>query len=405
MSSSGSETPSKPKQSAVTRTLRERREGVLQRTGVAEKNRRATEAPTATFYVLLVTVMFLVILGLIMVLSSSSVTSLHTGGSAWSLFLRQLLWAFFGTGAMWATYTFPYTMWRSKQWLYSVIIGSVGLNVVVALKGQIVNGAKAWLQLGPIRIQPSEFLKIAVVLYCADLLAKRHRYVAVKQKVWYPLLFALALSAGLCKLQSDYGSALIFIFIVLALMFIASVPRDQMFLTLGGIAVIGIGVLNTSTNAKRRYEAWRNLELNKGQWGYQVYQALLSIANGGAGGTGIGSGTSKWGYVPLAYSDFIFAVVAEELGTLGAFLVIGAYVVLVVFGLRTALRARDMYGAFLAGGISAWIGMQAFVNIGGVTNAIPMTGLTLPFMSYGGSSLLATMAAAGLLLNVARTMK
>lgn len=400
-----SESGSKSRESIVVRSLRERKEGVVKRTGVAEKNRRADSAPTATFYVLFVTVAFLVVLGLIMVLSSSSVTSLHTGGSAWSLFIKQLVWACLGGIAMWATYTFPYTMWRRKHWLWSVVGVSLALNAGAILKGQVVNGAKAWLQFGSISIQPSEFMKVALILLCADILARNHRYVAVKERVWVPLMAWLFITAGLCYLESDIGSAIIFFFIVLAIMFIASVPRDQMFMTLGISLVGAIFVLNTSSNAQRRWNTWRHLEVNKGRWGYQVYQALLSIANGGPGGTGIGSGTSKWGYVPYAYSDFIFAVVAEELGMAGAFMVIGAYITLVIFGLRTALRARDMYGAFIAGGITAWIGMQAFVNIGGVTNFIPMTGLTLPFMSYGGSSLMATMAAAGLLLNVARTMK
>ena len=151
--------------------------------------------------------------------------------------------------------------------------------------------------------------------------------------------------------------------------------------------------------------AFMDLEGTKEDGGYQVYQSLLSIANGGWSGTGIGSGTSKWGYVPLAYSDFIFSVVAEELGIFGSLMVIGGFLALVVFGLQVALSAPDTHGAFIAGGISAWFGVQALVNIGGVVGALPMTGLTLPFLSYGGSSLIASMAAAGLLLNVARAVK
>jgi cell division protein FtsW len=139
--------------------------------------------------------------------------------------------------------------------------------------------------------------------------------------------------------------------------------------------------------------------------GYQVYQALLSIANGGWQGSGAGSGTSKWGYVPLAHSDFIFAVVAEEMGLLGTVLVFGGFLSLIYFAIQVAYNASDTHGAFIAGGVAAWFGVQAFVNIGGVVGLIPMTGLTLPFLSYGGSSIVASMIAAGLLINVARYPK
>jgi cell division protein FtsW len=223
--------------------------------------------------------------------------------------------------------------------------------------------------------------------------------------VLYPLLIALGGTVGLCALQRDYGSAIIFAGIVVALMYMSSMPLRQVGATSAGIFVGGILVLNFTQRASERMLAFLNLEENKATSGYQVYQALLSIANGGWNGAGIGSGTSKWGYVPLAYSDFIFAVIAEELGILGTILVIGGFLLLVFFGIQIALSASDMHGAFIAGGISAWFGIQAVVNIGGVVGMMPMTGLTLPFLSYGGSSMIASLAAIGLLLNVARYAK
>jgi cell division protein FtsW len=156
---------------------------------------------------------------------------------------------------------------------------------------------------------------------------------------------------------------------------------------------------------RQRFVAFLNVEGNKGHWGYQVYQSMISIANGGMTGVGVGDGAGKWGYVPLAHTDFIFAIIAEELGFVGAISVIGLFFLFIVFGIQAALGARDAFGALLAGGVTAWFGVQAIVNIGGVTGAMPVTGLTLPFISYGGSSLLVTMAATGLLLNVARHMK
>ena len=155
----------------------------------------------------------------------------------------------------------------------------------------------------------------------------------------------------------------------------------------------------------QRWTAFWHLDETKAHVGYQVYQAMISIANGGISGVGVGEGAGKWDYVPLAHSDFIFAIIAEEFGVVGVFAVLGLFLGFVLFGIQAALGARDVFGALLAGGITSWFGVQAFINVGGVTATMPVTGLTLPFISYGGSSLLVSMAAAGLLLNVARNMK
>jgi cell division protein FtsW len=386
-------------------SLRQRREAMLARLGLDEKHRMPLAPPTQAFWAILsVTVVFTAV-GLIMVLSSSSVVSLHSGGSAWSLFARQCKWAMFGAIGMWGAYKVPYHTWRKTKWLMTFICVSVFLNGLVLLVGRDINGARAWLQYGNFRLQPSEFMKLAVVLFCADFLSKRHKYVAVRERVLQPMLVVLAVTAGLCVLQKDFGTALVFILIVLGLMTFAGIPWRQLGASTAGIGFLGVLVLMKASNASRRLFAFWNLSATKRLDGYQVYQSLLSIANGGVGGTGIGSGTSKWGYVPLAYSDFVFAVISEELGLVGSAAVIAGYGVLVFYGVRTALRARDMHGAFIAGGISAWFGFQTFINIGGIVGIIPMTGLTLPFMSYGGSSLMVTMIASGLLLNVARHMK
>ena len=386
-------------------SLKERRLETLRRTGVVDRHRVATEKPSVAFYWIFIIVSSFVMLGLVMVLSSSSVTNLHSGESAWGMFQRQLVWTGLGGIAMWAAFAFPYETWRKTFLLQSVVASVVILNVVVILRGAIVNGARAWLDMGPFRMQPSEFMKIAVVLFCANLLSHRHRSVQISSIVLWPMIVALGVSAGLCALQKDFGGSLIFGGIVLVMMIIAGLPKRQVFTTTIVLLVSGAFVLKFAGNASARMLAFMDLEGTKEDGGYQVYQSLLSIANGGWSGTGIGSGTSKWGYVPLAYSDFIFSVIAEELGIFGSLMVIGGFLALVVFGLQVALSAPDTHGAFIAGGISAWFGVQALVNVGGVVGALPMTGLTLPFLSYGGSSLIASMAAAGLLLNVARAVK
>jgi len=388
-------------------TLRERRLEVLRRTGGIDKgrNRLLLEKPTPAFWWILVIVASFILLGLVMVLSSSSVTSLHTGSSAWGMFSRQLIWVGAGAIAMWGMYRLPYENWKNFGLLWPTSIAVAGANLVVVAWGQVTNGAKAWLDIGPVRLQPSEFLKLATILFCANLLAKRHRSVAIPSVVMWPMIFVLLITAGLCGLQRDFGSATIFAGFVIAMMFMASLPWKQLLITSGIVFLVGLAVLQFAQRASERMLAFMNLEATKSDSGYQVYQALLSIANGGWGGTGIGAGTSKWGYVPLAYSDFIFSVIAEELGLFGTLMVLGGFLFLVLFGIQVALAASDMHGAFLAGGISAWFGVQAIVNIGGVVGVLPMTGLTLPFLSYGGSSMIASMAAVGLLLNVARYAK
>ncbi len=390
-----------------SQSLKDRRLSVLRRTGIADKqnSRLSLEKPPPAFYWILIIAASFVMLGLVMVLSSSSVTSLHSGSSAWSMFTKQLIWVGLGTVAGWVAYRQPYNVWKNDKLLGLFAGSTILMNLLVLAKGQLINGAKAWLDIGPFRFQPSEFMKIATILFCANLLSKRHRAVAIKDIVLYPLLVTVGITVGLCALQRDFGSAIIFSGIVLAMMFMSAMPGKQVGGTAFGMFLGGLFVLKFAQRASERLLAFMNLDATKETSGYQVYQALLSIANGGWSGTGIGSGTSKWGYVPLAYSDFIFSVIAEELGIFGTVMVIGGFALLVLFGIQVALSATDMHGAYITGGISAWFGIQAIVNIGGVVGMMPMTGLTLPFLSYGGSSMIASMAAIGLLLNVARYVK
>ena len=397
---------SETKEIKRTPSLKQRRREVLRRTGRSAKATRLDlgRAPAEFYWVMVITASF-VMLGLIMVLSSSSVTSLHTGASAWGMFTRQSFWVGFGLAAMWGAYNLPYSRWTNSNLLGFFVLVILGMNLLVGLNGVVLNGANAWMDLGPFRLQPSEFMKLAMVLFAANLLAGRHRAVRIRQIVLYPMWGIIGVPVALCFLQKDFGSALIFAGIGLGLMFMAGLPKRQLALTTSAGLALGALVFMNAGRANDRMTAFLNLEGTRDTTGYQVWQALLSIANGGLKGTGIGSGTSKWGYVPLAYSDFIFSVIAEEMGAAGTVMVIGGFLALVLVGMRIAVHAKDMHGAFIAGGISCWFGVQAIVNIGGVIGVLPMTGLTLPFLSYGGSSLIVSMAASGMLLNVAREAK
>ena len=267
----------------ASQSLKERRLKVLRRTGLADKqkSRLTLEKPPAAFYWIMIIVFLLISLGLVMVLSSSSVTNLHSGSSAWSMFMKQLVWVVIGAVAGWMAYRQPYSVWKNDK-LLSVFSGVIILmNVLVLAKGQLINGAKAWLDIGPFRFQPSEFMKIALILFCANFLSSRHRAVAVKNVVLYPLLVAVGVTAGLCAAQRDFGSAIIFAGIVLALMFMSAMPATQIGGTFSLMVFGGALVLRFADRASERLLAFMNLEATKQDSGYQVYQALLSIANGG----------------------------------------------------------------------------------------------------------------------------
>ncbi len=391
-----------------TPSVRERREAMVGRIGFRERYRMPTGRPPAVVYWIAITVACLVMLGLIMVLSASSVVNLYDGSSAWAMFQRQLLWVALGTAAMYFAVIMPYDMWKGNGvLLFPVTIVVLIANLIVVARGEITNGARAWLDIGQFQFQPSEFMKVMTILFCANFLAQRHRSVAIRQAVLYPMLAILSITVGLCVLQKDFGGATIFFGVMIVLLFMAGLPTRQLSVVVGGTVLLVVIGLPYAGSAAERVHAWMNMEseMVRADKGYQVYQALLSIANGGWQGSGAGSGTSKWGYVPLAHSDFIFAVVAEEMGLLGTVLVFGGFLLLIYFAVQVAYNASDTHGAFIAGGVAAWFGLQAFVNIGGVVGLIPMTGLTLPFLSYGGSSVVASMIAAGLLINVARYPK
>ena len=188
-------------------------------------------------------------------------------------------------------------------------------------------------------------------------------------------------------------------------MFMAGIPTRIVVSLASGSFFLGLLFTLMSSSRRHRWTAFLNLNETKEHFGYQVWQSILSIANGGIAGVGAGAGTGKWGYVPLAHSDFIFSTIAEEFGLIGVIFVIGGFLIFTLFGLQASMRAPEKFGALLAGGVTMWFALQACINIGGVSGSMPVTGLTLPLISYGGSSLLVCMSATGLLLNVARNMK
>jgi cell division protein FtsW len=358
--------------------------------------------PPGTFYAIVAVVAVLVTLGLVMVLSASAVTEANLGHSPYRVFSKQAMWAGFGIVGLVAAVKIPYRFWRR-------MVVPLGLLAVAAMAapfapgiGSSVNGAQSWIRLGPLSVQPSEFLKIVIVVVTADLLARRTTDLGDRRSTLIPLALIAAAGAGMCLAQGDLGSAIVLGAIVLSTAWVAGVPVTPLAGLAAGAVAAALLFVVSSPRRLDRFTAFMNVAEEKDHLAYQTYQGYLSMASGGITGSGIGGSNGKLGYLPYAHSDFIFAVIADELGLIGTIAVIGGFIMLVGLGVQTALAAPDRFGMLLAGGIATWFGVQAIVNIGGVTGLMPVTGLTLPFFSAGGTSLFVSMIAAGLLLSVAR---
>lgn len=374
----------------------------------ASRRRHPTAKPVAphrrskTYAGLLAIITILNLLGLVMVLSASSVIALDDYGSSWYVVMRQGMWLAFGTAACVVVLRVDYHRWRRLA--LPALLGTGGLLVLVLVPGigVTVNGASRWLGYGPFSLQPSELAKLTVLLFVADLLARRAAWMDDVHLTLRPVVVVFGLVAVLLMAQPNLGTTLVLGAIVLSLLFVAGTP----FLPLAGMAAAGAAVATGlalwAPYRRARVLAFLDPWADYENTGYQNIQSLVGVASGGITGTGLGESRAKWGFLPYAHTDFIFAIIGEELGLIGAMFVVLLFVGLCVLGARAALLAPDRFGLLLAAGVTVWFGVQAFVNIGAVIGILPITGVPLPFVSYGGSSLLFSMVGAGLLLNVAR---
>jgi len=351
---------------------------------------------------LLAVVLVINLIGLAMVLSASSVTALYEYGSSWYLFKRQLLWMGIGLIAMVVIMRVDYHWWR--RWTLVLLLGSGALMVLVMVPGLgvNVNGSSRWLGYGMFRIQPSEFAKLGVLLFVADLLARRADKVGNWRVTLKPVLVVFGVFAAMLMLQPNLGTTIILGAIVFMMLFVSGVEMKPLVGTFAVGGVLATMAATMATYRRRRLlgfiDPWKDAQ----NTGYQTIQSQVAIAHGGLTGSGLGQSRAKYGFLPFAHTDFIFAIIADELGLIGALLVVALFIAFGVAGVRTALRAPDRYGMLLATGVTAWVLIQAFVNIGAVVGVLPITGVPLPFVSFGGSSLVVTMAAVGLLLSVSR---
>ncbi len=340
-------------------------------------------------------------IGLVMVLSASAYTSLQYYGSVWYIFERQVLWMGLGAIAFVGTIRIRYDKWRRLRIVLPLL--TVGLLVAVLVPGIgiFAGGSSRWIGVGPLRVQPSELMKLAMTVFGADLLARRADRLEKPIAAVVPLLGLLAVSGLLVLKQPDMGTALVLAFLTFALLYAGGVPLRPVVKALGVTALIGLIVGLAEPYRRARLLSFLDPFAHAKGSGYQVVQSLVGLGSGHLYGLGLGGGREKWGLLPNAHTDFIFSVIGEEGGLLGALIVLGLFGLLAWYGLRAAVRAPDRFGALLAVAATSWITSQAVINIGAVIGVLPVTGIPLPFVSFGGSSLVITLIAAGILVNVA----
>ena len=363
----------------------------------------ATDAGERNAAFLTATVLGLTLFGLVMVLSASSVSSLHEyADSPFSQFKRQATWAGFGAVAFMLASWIDYRRLRPLATPMLLIIVAMLVALLIPGVGITANSSTRWLGIGPLVIQPSELAKLVFIIFVADLLTRRERRMDRPELTVRPVMLILGLLSGLMILQPKLGTPIIMGAVTMLILFVAGARMKSLLTWLTTAILIASFLAYMAPYRRARVLSFLNPWESPDGIGLQAIQSQVGIASGGLFGVGLGASRAKWGFLPFAHTDFIFAIVAEEVGLIGASALIGAFLLIAWFGFKAAIAAPDRFGSLLAAGITSWLLVQAFLNIGMVLGVLPITGEPLPFVSAGGSSLVTTLAAAGLLTNVSR---
>lgn len=368
---------------------------------------------------LLILTLLLTGFGLIMVYSSSSSIALVSEKANFNALYytkRQVVFAVLGIIGMFVAMNIPFA--KYKQLYKPLFLVTIILLIAVLFVGVEINNARSWFNLGFTTIQPSEIAKIAIILYLAALITKKGERFRDLKTGYIPVMIIIGFVAGLIMLQPDFGSTFILVATCGLIVYAGGASMKHimgsiLLLILGAAIVMGIGYLvdlmtgRTPSGFLSSYKIERFLAFldpfhDESGSSWNLLNSLTAIGTGGFTGTGIGQGIIKLHYLPNAFNDFIFAVIGEELGFLGASIFLIVYVYFIWRGFTIALRCKDIFGTLVGVGIMGLIAIQAFINIGGVTQTIPVTGVTLPFISYGGTSLLVTMTSVGIMLSISR---
>ncbi|MER6001833.1 putative lipid II flippase FtsW [Nonomuraea angiospora] len=359
------------------------------------------DKPLTTYYLIIMCSALLLALGLMMVLSASSVEALQKTGSPFSWFFKQSLSAAVGLPVMWACSRLPAKFFRWAG--YPMMALSILALVMVLFIGSSELGAQRWIYIGPFTLQPSEPAKLGLVLWGADLLSRRARQGRIEwRQLLIPLMPGTAILAVMVMLGRDLGTTLVLFMIFLALLWVVGAPI-KLFGGILSLAVLAaVIMIKVEPYRMARIGAYLNPWADAQGDGYQAVQGQIAMGSGSWFGLGLGSSRQKWNWLPHGESDFIFAILGEELGLMGTLMVVALFGLLGYAGLRVAVRVNDAFTRLAAAAMVAWIVGQATVNMGAVLGVLPITGIPLPLVSYGGSSLLPTLAALGMLLSFAK---
>ena len=349
---------------------------------------------------LLVTTLGLAIFGCIMVLSASSVTMISQGQSPFSQVSSQIMFLVLGVLAMAGIARIPVGYYHKKSVVYAMLIAALVMQLAVVVVGVEVNGNRNWLKLGPVQIQPSEFSKLAIIMWLAWVYS---RHGDISRSIWrtlFPSIYGVGALVLLIMLGGDMGTAMVYGFIFVGMMWLAGASRSSLLKIGGAFAVLAlVGVLSSANRVARIFGIWGSCTNANCD---QANSGEVALTTGGFLGVGLGQSRQKYNYLAEAHNDYIFAIIGEELGLLGTLAVLLLYVGLVYCAVRIMLRTTDPLVRLATGGIMIWLTSQAIINMGMVSRILPVIGVPLPFVSYGGSSLLSSLFAAGLLLAFAR---
>ncbi|MGH2735500.1 MAG: putative lipid II flippase FtsW [Actinomycetota bacterium] len=349
------------------------------------------------------TILSLVVLGIIMILSASSVHSFASYGSSFVFFKKQILSVVLGLIAFLVASRTDYRRLHGAGYLLLPAVVLMLIAVLIPGVGTSAGGSARWIPLGFTDFQPSELAKFALVMFTADVFSRKEESTFQEfSHTAMPILPAVGLLAALVIMQPDLGTTMLLGFIAFGMLFVAGAPLRH-------IAPIGLagGSLALLAGVIEPYRRERILSFMD-PWkdpldaGYQAIQSMIALGSGGLFGVGLGASRQKWSYIPNAHTDFIYAILGEEMGLLGTFVVLGLFLFLAYLGVRAARRAPDRFGMLMAAGVTIWITMQALVNMGAVTSSLPITGVPLPLVSFGGTSLVISLAAMGVLVNISR---
>ncbi len=352
-------------------------------------------------YPLLIAISVIVVFGFVMLSSASSVVSFQQYGDANTLIKKQLISGLIGAAACLVLIRIDYHYW--KRLSFSLLIASIALLILVFIPGigQTYLGARRWIDIG-IQFQPTEIIKLTFLIYLASWFEQRGA--GDRNQIYgiWPLIIILGFIGLLIIAQPDLGTLTVITLIAVVTYFIAGAPLKHFaWLVMSGIALMLL-IIKIAPYRAARFTVFLNPQLDPQGIGYHINQSLLAIGSGGIFGLGLGHSRQKFNYLPEAHGDSIFAVLAEELGFITVGLLIAAFLFFMIRGFKIARNSPDKFGRMLATGITAWFTFQAFINIGALSGILPLTGIPLPFISYGGSSLIISLAAAGILLNISR---